>query len=115
MCKNESKMGEDAMPEPFVKLVELAHELGYRNIKNAPGVIEFDVDDHWHVAINGKRREMKTMNGMPVGWLTVYLEFNGWPAGNLYAQGGWIAAGRLANERSLLAAVDRVRERIANG
>lgn len=86
--------------EAFMLIGELAYKRGLRSIKDLPGLTGIRIDAHWLVQINP---HPEPHGGIPPCHMA--LEFNGWPAGLFSAEGGAIAAGALANEDELLAAV----------
>jgi hypothetical protein len=93
------------LPESFVLAVDLAMAKGFRSIKDVPGCVEIEVDEHWRVSFNGHRQTAHTSTGLDVPPVTMAVEFNGWPAGLVNAGGGTIAAGALANEATLCEAL----------
>jgi hypothetical protein len=91
--------------ELMLAIMELAERLGVSKINELPGCWEHRVDEHWWIALNGHREETLCENGTSVPPFHAYIEFNDWPAGLVGLNGGAIAAGTIANEDSLLAAL----------
>ncbi len=92
--------------EAFSLIIELATARGFLSIKDLLGCCEFEVDDHWWVAINGKEGDAECSRGAMVPRFHAYVEFNGWPAGLVSFQGGTIAYGEAANEDTFIAALE---------
>ena len=70
-----------------------------------PGCFEARIDAHWHIALNGHATPSTCSRGVEVEPFHCYVEFNGWPAGDLTPFGGIIAAGGVANEDAFIAAL----------
>lgn len=69
------------------------------------------LDQHWSLAVNAHPAAARWTNprsgdSHTVPAFSVYLDFNGWPAGLIDPHGAHIAAGRAANADTFLAAVD---------
>lgn len=103
-------MAKSAMHRPiseaFGEIAELAIALGVAPIRDK--LWEHQIDAKWFVAINGYREEREfQIDGSPVKLqpFEAYLMFNGWPAGFLHPYGGCIAAGKVANEDTLIEAL----------
>lgn len=91
----------------FLKLADLALAHGVKGIKHLPACWEVQIDERWWVAVNGHEVPVECSRaGQPVPAFSAYVEFNGWPAGVLDPFGGFLAAGHLANEANLTAAID---------
>lgn len=91
----------------FLKLADLALAHGIKGIKQLPACWEVQIDEHWWAAVNGHDKPTACSRSvMPVPAFSAYLQFNGWPAGMLDPFGGFLAAGHLANEANLIAAID---------
>jgi len=86
----------------WITACAIAMKTGAAPLNKLPGLWRFDVDEHWKIAVNGHAEEV---DGVPK--YRMYVEYNGWPAGLLSANGGSIAAGKLANIFTLQAALDR--------
>lgn len=97
--------------EAFVRVVQLADALRVCRIDKRPGCWEQQVDERWWVAVNGHPHEIKCSHGAAVPPLSVYVEFNGWPAGYFGPGGGVIAAGDAANESNFIEALEDARAR----
>ena len=89
----------------FVAITEYALRQGVTNIKDLPRCWECQIDSQWWIALNGHPEPTLCSRKVKVRPFTAYLEFNGWPAGDVDPYGGIIAAGTLANEDNLLAAL----------
>lgn len=96
----------------FAEVAELALALGAREINKLPGCWEHAIDERWRVAVNAHPEERETERGAKVPPLSMYVEFNGWPAGVFTAGGGWVAAGSVANEAAFIEAVRAAREKV---
>ena len=101
-----SDVGWD-MSDPVQAVLALAYHLGVRNLGEATSCWEQQIDDRWWVAINPTRDEKATSKGGPaLPPASVYVEFNGWPAGLLsFMHGGEFAAGEAANPDTFAAAI----------
>lgn len=100
--------GDPKIAAVFAAVCELAIASGAESIKDLPGCWNATVDEHWRVALNGHDADRPAWEGGPdVPPYCAFVEFNGWPAGMLSAHGGAIAAGEIANEDALLAALRR--------
>jgi len=96
--------------EAMTATVDLAQRLGISHINKLPGCWEHRVDDAWSISLNGHREPTLNSQGIEVPPFSVYVEFNGLPAGVFNAFGGTIAAGAVANERTFIAALKRAKE-----
>lgn len=99
--------------EAFSKVCDLGMSLGIRSINKLPGCWEHRIDDHWWIALNAHPEAVKCSEGADVPPFTVYVMFNGWPAGFIAPDGGTMAAGAAANEDELIAALDRAIKAVA--
>ena len=95
------------MCEAFIKIGELAFRYGYRNIKETPGLFKMDIDKNWKVEINPHEKEI---NHIPPYNMAVL--WNGWIAGIFSAHGGDIVAGSMANENTLIDAINKAMEKL---
>ena len=102
---------EHQVSEAFNAVVDLALSLGVRSIKGLPACWEHQVDEHWHIAINGHHTDQQTSRGNNVPPFHCYIEFNGFPAGLITPYDGIIAAGSVANEDAFIAALQRATEK----
>ena len=103
--------------EAFMRIVELGIALQIAPLDQHDGCWEADVDEHWFIAVNGHpepRLMRKDQNLPPVQPYTVYVEWNGFPAGILTYSDGCIAAGAAANEDTLIAALVAAKKRAAD-
>jgi len=103
-------MGDRSVPLVVAKVVELMETLGVSGINRLPGAWIYRVDNHWTIAASGHRQPVKVE---PEGCVTIDLDpftfaawWNGWLAMVLDLREGWIAAGELANEETLIEALD---------
>lgn len=84
----------------------LAMKDGVERIRDVPGGIwRRDIGAHWKVAMNGSA-ETRKFEGCPLDPYSIFVEFNGFPAGIINPAGGVIAAGSLANEDTFIAAIE---------
>lgn len=93
------------MSEAFAEVCGLALRLGARSIKDLPGCWEHQIDAQWWVALNGHNEPIKCSSGVEVPPYTMYVMYNGWPAGLISPAGGTMAAGAAANEDTFIAVV----------
>ena len=89
----------------FMYIAESCIALGYTNISDTLGCVEITLDDNWRIAINGHGETTKDTTGADVLPYCCMVWYNGWPAGVLCPNGGEIAAGAVANENALRAAI----------
>lgn len=94
------------MTEVFKKVCELGIALGWKSIKDRLGCVEHQVDDEWWFAINPHGDVTECSKGVHVPPWHIYIQFNGWPFGLVNEYEGMCGAGRLANESTLVAALD---------
>lgn len=99
--------------ESFYKMADLVLALGVKNINQLPGCWEHHVDKHWWIAVNAHAKAVVNSHGTTVPAFSMYIEFDGWPAGICDAGGGTIAAGALANEDTFIAALEAATRAIA--
>jgi hypothetical protein len=100
------KIKPEKLPRVFKLTVEYGAAMGWENISLNPGCTEQVIDEHWWFAINPHNEANRCSHGAKVPAQSIYFEFNGWPAGYINAGGGMLAAGDLANEETLAAALD---------
>lgn len=89
-------------------IFNLAESKGAAPINKHPGCWECRLDEHWLVAMNGHPEPMETQlcpSPVTVQPFTVYVEFNGWPAGVFNMYSGEFAAGSMANLDAFQAAL----------
>jgi hypothetical protein len=89
----------------MMAVAELGIAVGAAPLNARPGCWEHQVDDRWWIACNPHPELTKCSRGVNVAPFRVYIEFNGWPAGIVGPDDGWIAAGTAANEDALLGAI----------
>ena len=90
----------DPFCEVFILVGDLAYKRGARSIKDAPGLHDVPIDAAWRARINAHREEIDGVPGLHMA-----VDFNGFPAGLFTAHGGVVAAGSMANEGALCAAL----------
>ena len=105
---------DERYSEAFDLIAQLGIALGAAPLSKHTGCWEHAVDERWRVAVNGHREGKATSTGEVVKPFTAIVWFNGWPAGLISPRGGVIAAGEVANEGTLIAALQRALE-VANG
>ncbi len=98
----------EEITELFAAIVGFAEKSGVREITKLPGCWEFSPAEGWWIAVNGHREPMKCSRGPEVAPFRAYVEWNGFPAGIIGPHDGVLAAGSLANESALLAALGGV-------
>jgi hypothetical protein len=101
------------VPRSFAAVCDLAISLGVTRINKLPGCWEHQVDEHWWVAVNGHDKPTLCSTETSVPPFSIYVVFNGWPAGIIDAGGGCLAAGALANEETFLAAIQNAKKAVA--
>jgi hypothetical protein len=74
--------------EAFSIIAELGYELGIRDISKREGCWEHAIDEQWWIALNGHPVDTKCSRGATVPRFTIYVEFNGFPAGIINPAGG---------------------------
>lgn len=97
----------EKIPEVFLAVADLAKARALKPANQYPGCMEIEVDEHWWIALNGHREAMACSKGPVVDSFTMYVEFNGWPAGVVGIDGGVLVGGERANEATLLEALKR--------
>jgi hypothetical protein len=95
------------MTEVMLAVVNMAERLGVKSINTLPGCWEHQIDKHWWIAVNGKRKPQMCSKGVQVPPFSIYIEFNGWPAGICDSHGGVICAGAVGNEKEFIDACNR--------
>lgn len=90
---------------PLLAALEFANAMGAAPLNAQPGVWEGDIDERWHVALNGHLDPLPDRSGVPLAPFTARVSFNGWPAGEVDASDGWFAAGDAANASTFADAV----------
>lgn len=103
---------EFSVDDPYYAAICYAQSHGAKNLKDHPGCWERQVDETWFVAFNGHKEPTPTHGGkkslgqsVDVLPFSVYVEYNGWPAGILTPSGGEFAAGSGANVDTFVAAL----------
>jgi hypothetical protein len=89
----------------FCAVVELGQRRGVERVNQLAGCWEVKIDERWWFALNGHEKPTPCAAGVDVEPFSVYVTYNGWPAGMFNPRGGWIAAGEGANEDAFIAAV----------
>lgn len=101
-------------PEVMLAIADLCFARGEAPVNKYAGCWECEVDEHWWVALNGHLEPVACSRGPSVPQFSMYVEFNGWPAGIIDTGDGVIAAGELANEDTFLAAVREATRRVTS-
>lgn len=99
-------------PAVFIRICDLGIALGWDNISTLPGCQEYQIDSEWWFAINPHGEVTRSSQGARIPPNSIYFKFNGWPAGIVSSHGGMMAAGGLANEDRLLAAIEAAIKRL---
>lgn len=99
------------LPVVFEKILSLTAALKVEGISALPGAWIHQVDEVWGIAINPHDGPVSIPAdghkfGATVPPFSVFVWFNGWPAGIVDASGGVIAAGVSANEDTFCTALD---------
>ncbi len=102
-------MSGRGITEAFAEIVALAEHLGIKPLNTFPACWEHQIDERWWMAVNGHREAIPCSMGPEVPPFTAYVQFNGWPAGQINPRGGWIAAGEAANEGAFIDALKAAR------
>lgn len=92
--------------EAFAVLAEYALSRDVR-LDNFERCWEQQVDELWHVCVNGHSEPKPNIGGTMIPGFTCAVTYNGWPAGLFSPFGGCIAAGDAANETTFIAALRR--------
>jgi hypothetical protein len=94
--------------------IALAEKRGGSPLNKHEGCWYVALDEHWEVAANGHGQPTKCDRfrqhagfAPTVPPFSIYVEFNGWPAGVIDPYGCSIAAGEAANIFTLVEAVER--------
>lgn len=107
-------MTDNPISEAFALICDLGMKDGIKPLNQHEGCWTRKVGKQWWFAVNGLDRDMParsetgaSANGEPfmVKPFHCYVEFNGWPAGEITPYGGIIAAGEAANEDTFIAAL----------
>lgn len=75
-------------------------------IADLPGGLYRRQIGDWRIVFNGTAEPRKPDDGPELPPFSVFVEFNGWPAGLIDPRGGIIAAGTVANEDSFVEAIE---------
>jgi len=100
------------MTEVFEKVCEFGIAMGWKGIAGEAGCTEHQVDESWWFAVNPHLEACECSMGVKVPAGHVYIQFNGWPFGLVNCYEGMCGAGRLANEDTLIEALERAAERV---
>lgn len=96
------------LPQPidvFVALADLFTTCGLAPLNAAPGCRELQVDDDWWIAGNGHNEEKTCSRGAPVIPFSVYVEYRGWPTGNVTPHEARFMAEKSVNIYTFLEAI----------
>ncbi len=86
-----------AFAEVWNYAAKLAIKDGKAPLNALSGFWQRKVGESWEIWLHAQKEPLKLPSGTPLEPFTMYVEFNGWPAGVLDPHGGSIAAGSLAN------------------
>lgn len=104
---DKTRTGVDPL-EVFAAVAGVAERAGETPINQRAGTWERQLDPAWWIAVNAHRDPVTCSKGVEVAPFTMYVEYNGWPAGILSpTAGGQFAAGTGANIETFLAACER--------
>jgi len=107
---------EREVPLVYVAIAELGLAAGAAPLTQFPACWEYQVDKHWRVAFNGHAAAKHcSFSDATIEPFTCYATFNGWAAFVIDPNGGFGAAGTVANEDSFLEAIRAETERLAPG
>lgn len=96
----------------MLAVVEYCQKKGVTNIRDLPGVYEADVDDDWHIALNGHAENLRvTYLGadVEVEPYKCFVWYRGFPAAYFSATDGVCVAGWV-NEDTFVQALRRAAE-----
>jgi hypothetical protein len=79
--------------EAFMVVVDLLGRLGRRWDDAVPGCLELDIDEHWHVSLNGDRDRRASAVGTMVPGLTFAVTYDGTPIAVVSPAGGVFISG----------------------
>jgi len=112
-------MVDDSVPLLMAKIAEFASAMGVERINELSGAWIHQVDDHWTIAGNGHREpvdvEPDGCMKIEIAPFTFAAWWNGWLAMVVDARDGWVAAGELANEETLIGALEAATRRSKAG
>ena len=98
-------MGDVVLPEVLCRFIELTEAMRVPLPMSVhPGCFTLQVDADWYLVMNGHETAQKHADTEVPPW-TLYVEFQGWPAGYVNPSGGIIAAGGDATEQALIEAL----------
>lgn len=111
------------VPEVFDAIANLVIDRNQHPLKQYPNPLHVPVDDQWQVWVNGQMTEREIVDApessmahrLKVPRCTAAVFFNGWLAGFVDPAGGTVAAGEVANEDTLLAALKAARDAAGGG
>ena len=90
---------------PVSVVMDLLAQLGIQDgVAPLRGPYVRQIDEHWRVCLNPDEAPYH-WGGFTIPRFHCAIEFNGWPAGLLNPFEGTIAAGKVANEEALIAAL----------
>ncbi len=86
------KVDRDGVCEAMLRVAELAQVVSRTPVGEWD--YRFTTNPHWRICVNGGTHdEWQPVKAPPVKRFTVYIEFNGWPAGIIDAAGGRMIKG----------------------
>src|SRR4051812_42178304 len=91
--------------EAMGAIADFAIGRGVTSINKLPGCWEAKIDEQWWIAVNAHNVSVECSKGFDVQPFSAYIEYNGFPAGEVSPSGGVIAAGDVANEDTFIAAL----------
>lgn len=95
----------DPMPDAYTTAAELVIALEQAPLHRHAGCWEHQIDEHWWLAFNGHADPVRCSHGVTVQSQHCYIEFDGWPAGDMSPAGGFIASGEIFTEVSFIQAL----------
>ena len=84
--------------EAFAEIVALSQRLGVTRINELKGCWEHQVDEQWHISLNGHQEPVRCSAGVEVPPFHCYVQYNGWPAGVIEPGGGCLVGSGLPGE-----------------
>ena len=93
------------IPEALSEIAGLCLISGASPLTKYENCWEERLDEKWEIAMNGHKTPKRCSHGIEVPPFSVYVQYNGWPAGILDPTGGIIASGESANEQNFIAAI----------
>jgi len=98
-------MMKDDFERIWESLAGLATSCDAAPMSKHEGCWEKRLNEQWEISVNGHGEEKECVHGAVVPPFTIYVRYNGWPAGLIDSHGGSIAAGEGANIDTFLDAL----------